>query len=386
MILFKASASLQVASKINEGDDADPYLSSGVPLPTNLLQPLQDDPALKGHVPYLPSSWLNRSGPPARSTGPESLPIKVFWTKAFRALPAISTRMRYHRENNTGTKSSIIATLEIEVPPFGPSAIELRSVKLEFIRGHVQDMVSGSVIKLPKECRPRDNIVFIYRLTPSIEGSEAIGASSQMQPVGVAVDASVLVSDQCKPNIETRWKANVDFSIFDAKNTRAGHTIQQASHAASLTPSLMGKHETPPSSTLGNFESLANSSANGLKRPLNGDLGVTVTFTSQGEPYVGEPYCWDVFVVNRSSKSRRFAIVVTPQRSNLRAYKNGSRPSSSSSSHGRAIGPTAEAAVDDQLLYATSKTHSLEPARLICLTTDLSIGYSQNFHCSGSFD
>ena len=376
MILFKASASLQAVSKLDEGNDADPYLPSGVPLPTNLLQPLQDDPALKGGVPYLPSSWVNRSGPSARSTGPESLPIKVISRKAFRALPAISTRMRYHRENNTGTKASIIATLEIEVPSFGPSVIELRSVKLEFIRGHIQDIVSGSVIKLPKECRPRDNIVFIYRLTPSAHGSETTGASSQIRPLGVAVDALVLVSDKCKPNIETRWKADVDFSAVDARNSRTGRTIEQASRPTSLTPSSTGKHETPTSSTLGNSGSLASSSANDLKRPLNGDLDVTVTFTSQGEPYVGEPYHWDVFVVNRSSKSRRFAMVVMPQRNNLRAYKNGLRPSSSSSDHGRAIGPTAEAAVDEQLLYATSKTHSLEPARLICLTTDLSIGYS----------
>ena len=386
VILFKASASLQAASKVDEGDDADPYLASGVPLPTNLLQPLQDDPALKGSVPYLSSSWLNRSRQSAQPTRPENLPIKVLSRKAFRALPAITTRLRYHREGNTGTKPSIIATLEIEVPSFGPSAIALRSVKVEFIRGHIQDMVSGSVIKLPKECRPRDIIVFIYRLTPSVHGSETTGTISQPQPLGVAVDATVLVSDQCTPNIETRWRANVDFSFVDTKNARTGHMIEHASRPASLAPSSTRKHETTESSALSNSGSLASSSADGLKKPLNGDLGVTVSFTPQGEPYVGEPYLWDVFVVNRSSKSRRFAIVVIPQQSNMEAYKNGSRPPSSSSNHGRAIGPRAEAAVDEPLLYATSRSHSLEPARLICLTTDLRIGYLYCVFLSISLD
>lgn len=106
------------------------------------------------------------------------------------------------------------------------------------------------------------------------------------------------------------------------------------------------------------------------------DSGVTLTLTAPKEVYVGQPFTWDVFLVNRSNKSQKFAIVVIPKRKFGEHKSHVSRTSVSSAvaSQRRDI-DHADATMEENRLYALQKSNSKEAVEIVCLSTDLRLGY-----------
>ncbi|KAG7006764.1 hypothetical protein G7Y79_00013g035360 [Physcia stellaris] len=103
-----------------------------------------------------------------------------------------------------------------------------------------------------------------------------------------------------------------------------------------------------------------------------GHLGVSMTLTAPRDIFVGEPFCWDIFVVNRSNVPRKLAVAVIPKRKkgDLRAHLS---KSSYSSSAGRKDPKTAEAVVDENLLY-TMQRNVNDAVNIVSLINDLKIG------------
>ena len=374
-IIFKLSASLQLSKRGDEVQKFDPYLASGVPLPGNLLQPLQDDPVLRGAAPQLSAARLSRVLPSVHNAHPESLPLKVISRKAIRAIPAISGRMRYHRANSSSTNPAIVAALDVEIPSFAQNHVELESVELRLNNGVCEDMDSSHILKLPMECRPRDNIAFLYRLAPDIGIAGPMGDGPNAKVLDVTINAAVLVSPNCRPQIEMRWKTNVDFSIaLNPSFGKPGQSIQRHHRPSSLPPPTTSttRHNTSTDSA----NSSAKTSIDGSRSSssISTDLGVSITFTSSLEVYVGEPFHWDIFIVNRSNKMRRLAIVAIPSFRRTEARKTSSRPSSSSSNSKFKNGAVADAVIDENVLYAAMKSQNTMAAQIVCLTTEIRTG------------
>ncbi|MCJ1400170.1 hypothetical protein MMC11_003374 [Xylographa trunciseda] len=374
-IMFKLSASLQPQVTGGPLQKNDPYLPSGVPFPLNLLQPLQDDPALKGAAPRLSAARLSRSIATSRPMPAETLPLRTVSKKAIRAIPAISARMRYHKSSDTVSKLSLIASLDIEIPVFADNDVDLQSVNVQLNEGEAENLVDSRILKLPVQCRPRDNIGFLYQLTPSNAVNDRGSNTLSANALEVAIDGEVLVSAICHPRIQMRWRTNVDFSTALNPNFGKPGQSMQRSHRPTSLPA-------PAASTF-KANIPAESGSDSSKNSIEGsrrtsttitDVGITVTFTAAKEVYVGEPFTWDIFIVNRSTKSRRLAIVAIPKLKRLEGRKAGSRPSSSSSNPGNKTGPIADAVVDENLLHAVMKTQSTEGAQLVCLTTEIKIG------------
>ena len=109
------------------------------------------------------------------------------------------------------------------------------------------------------------------------------------------------------------------------------------------------------------------------------DLGVSMTLTGPDEIFVGEPFSWDVFVINRSSKSRKLAITVVPRRrtGDLNTQLSNSSISSRSGGNDVAI---AGATVDDNQLYAVQRNTKADKVQVISLTNDLKIGWAPCSH------
>ncbi|MCJ1245034.1 hypothetical protein MMC30_002235 [Trapelia coarctata] len=371
-IIFKLSASLQPLKQDKQPVRPDPYLPSGVPLPVNLLQSLEDDPTLKtkGIVPRLSDQRLSRTIPASQAPRPETLPIKIISRKAFRAIPALSARMKYHKASGAGSKPTIIASLDIEIPAFAPSVLELRAVKLQLTEGIAQDMVHD-ILKLPMQCRPRDSASFLYRLEPHNALTDTASITSNARVLEVSISAVVLVSSLCRPQIEMRWRTSVDFSAtVNPSFGKAGQSMQRTNRPASLP--------TPPGSSFRISQS-AGSAKNSTESSRNNgntlaDIGITIAFSATGEVRVGEPFRWDIFIVNRSPKTRKLVITVIPKRKRMESKNPASRPSSSASNHVNKAKEIADPVTDENILYTAMKMHSTEHAQLVCLSTDMKIG------------
>ena len=370
MIAFRSVGSLE-NSKISLPDAArDRLLASGVPASINVLESLSGDFGLNGTELRLSESRLNRINTSRVNDLPDQT-IRSSQQKPFPAIPAIGARVRYTKTGLSTGSISTIASLDIETAPFQDDDIEIVNVGMQLSDGTTEDLCTGHGLKLPMLCRPRDNVVFLFRLVPG--NGQLIGPakSSKSRNLEISIDACVLASDTCKPIIQMRWKTLVDFSTALNPNfSTPGQTMQRGKRPSSLPvpPNEDNQQET---------EVTVDSSTSPRRQRSDsvGGSGVTMTLTAPKDVYVGQPFTWDVFIVNRSTRPRKLSIVVIPKRKLVDHKGHLSKPSSSSSSGGQRKDTThANAVMDENRLYAMQKSVAKEDAQIVCLSTDVRVG------------
>lgn len=375
VILFKASATMQSIQESRAARIDDQYLPSCVPTSLNLLQSLQDDPALRAIEARLPALRVSPVTYTAQHIKTETRPLTRIAQRAFPAMSALSARIRYTRSN----VNSMIASLDIETAPFLESEISLEKVQAQMAEGAAEDIATGHAIKLPMRCQPRDAAVFLYRLIPFDCFKDQAIATSNVRALDIVISATVLVSAKSRPHIEMRWKTAVDFSTPPNPSYGApGRSLQRNNRPASLpVPSPSDSRLITSVSAPAQAAELPNTAEvapDGRGFLPTTDLGITVTVTGPKEVHVGKPFRWDVFVVNRSGHPRKLAVmVISKRRRGDTRYKHLSKGSSSSAG-GSKDGMFADAVVDENFLYATQKNATMDTAQLVNLSTDVRIG------------
>ncbi|KAI4138818.1 MAG: hypothetical protein L6R39_006588 [Caloplaca ligustica] len=385
MVSFKASAILR-PSISPSGDLADPFLPSGIPASINVLEPLSGDPWLQGIRPQLTALRLDRISLANNTTSKEQV-IRSQPQKPLPALPAISARVRYSKSGAYTGRHCIIASLIIETAPFQDDQIELTDVNMRLFDGTAEDLCKGRAISLPMTCQPRDNIIFLFRLLPHDGQYPSSKATHNSRALDISVEARVLISDTCRPNIYMRWKTLVDFST--ALNPRFGvpsQAMQRSKRPSSLAVSSDTDKRAPDEIVLGDSAGDPHSSQRNSSLPT---LGLTLTLTAPKDVYVGQPFTWDVFIVNHYSKPRKLAILVIPKRK-PGDHKNHFSKTSLSSSAALDQGKKgaridhADAVMDDNKLYAMQKGLGREEVGIVCLSTEVRVGTLNPGFCHNS--
>lgn len=355
----------------------DHYLPSCVPTSLNLLESLHDDPALSGAEPRLSALRLSRVNYTAQHIKAQPQPLTRIAQRAFPAMPALSVRIRYTRTNSNSRKPMVVASLDIETAPFLECAISLDKVQTRMAEGSAEDLATGHTIKLPIKCQPRDATVFLYRLLPLDSFSDQPIITSYARTLEIVIGATVLVSADCRPHIEMRWKTAVDFSTpLNPSYGAPGQFLQRNNRPASLpVPSSNdGRLVASASAQAVELPNIAEAAANGHGPTPVTDLGITLTFTGPTDVYVGKPFGWDVFVVNRSSHSRKLALLVILKHRRGETRNKQLSKGSSSQAGGSKDGTMADAVIDENFLYAMQKNATTDTAQLVNLSTDVRIG------------
>jgi len=375
MVVFKPSVILSPIKEEHGDGVRDPYLPSGIPGSMNLLESLKGDPNLQDAVPKLTGSRLSSIAPLALSEALSAGNLKVIPQKAFRALPAISSKVRYSRSNGRSGRASIIASLDIEAAPFSKDNIEITRIDMDLPDGLAEDLGRGHAPMLPLACQPKDNPVCLYRLTPDDAAAESSKPATG-RTVLVSIQATVLVSKICRPNIEMRWKTGEDFSTaLNPTYGAPGQSMQRPSRPRSLSTA-------PSTSNVNNLPATARERDSSTSVGVNqtrqraisvSDFNLSVTFTAPRTVRVGKPFSWDVLVLNRSSKPRQLTLTIIPKR-NRGANKGHLPQSSTPSAVERKESDTAEAVFDEILLYGMQRNAGVEAAQVIGLSTDVRVG------------
>lgn len=368
-IVFKPSAALLPVKSKNHDLSNDPYLPSGAPGSINLLESLQNDPLLRGAQPLLSAWRFSPISSTSDDTASGDRSLRVIPQRAFRAMPALTARVRYSKSNICVGKPTVFASLDIEPAPFFDHNVIVTAIKMSLFEGSAMDLSSTHALKLPISCRPKDNPIFIFRLIPNRGPDDVSNPDSASRTLEIAVEANVVVSKTCRPRIEMLWKTAVDFSI--ALNPSYGAPGQPLQRLP-MTPAATSQNEAP--ATALEADSADSGQNLGRKRTTSSSsLGITITFTAPSSVRVGEPFCWDVFIVNRSNKPRRLAITVVPKRKRG-DYKGHLTRTSSSSIGGRKETGVADHVLDENLLYAIQRNAGREPPQIVSLSTDVKIG------------
>ncbi|KAL8665447.1 MAG: hypothetical protein Q9168_007693 [Polycauliona sp. 1 TL-2023] len=361
MISFRASGTYREPPSNTTQRPGDRLLSSGVPASINVLEPLSRDRELQGLIPQLTALRLDRISTSTSSNAIQQS-IRSRPQNPIPALPAISARVRYSKSGASSAQLATIASLDIETSPFDDKEIELTDVNMQLSAGSVEDLCAGHAINLPKTCQPRDNFVFLFRLLANKDQDQEPKASSLSRTLEIWINARVYVSDQCRPSIQMRWRTAVDFST--ALNPSYGGPSQ-----------AIQRNSRPSSLALVSDTALDSDNKPQQQATTMPGFGVTMTLTAPREVCVGQPFTWDVFLVNRSDKARKLAIRAFPKRQAGDHQSHMSKTSTSSAAGGQRRGlEHADAVMDENRLYGMQKSSNKDPVPIVCLSTDVRIG------------
>ena len=367
VVAFRLTAALQATAEENNNQRKDRYLPSGVPASANLLESLNSDPAVNEGKPSLSAVRLSRMSTSINQADVPPPTVKANQIRDIPVLPAISTRVRYARANGSTGRSSVIASLDIEIAPFSSEMVNITAVNLEMSDGSTDVLSKLPLLMPPLICRPKDNPVFLFRLTPYGTPSDS-AIQSPARNVLITVHATVLVSPSCRPKIQMRWKTSVDFST--ALNPVYGtprQSMQRLRRPSSLPRTHSNINISGLQSSIREPDSTPRSNKAHQGAVSANDFGVSIITTAPMSMTFGQPFTWDVLVLNRSTRSRQLALLILPKRN------RGPKPEPSSIIAGAAPND-ASGTVDEALLYVLQRNMTADVEQVISLSTDIKTG------------
>ncbi|KAL2067432.1 hypothetical protein VTL71DRAFT_1857, partial [Oculimacula yallundae] len=301
-------------------------------------------------------------------------PLKNISRQSIKVVPAINARVRYSRPATTPNSPGVIASVDVDVTPFANCEVMLTKVDLKIIGGNVDDLNAVSGMTLPIKSLPQDDITFLYRLCP--DDLDATNRS-QIRSLEISIQATANLSSVCTPNISMHWTTTLDFT--PPVNPGFGNPTQpivrphrpaqlsiSSSHEATASSLAVSRPDALPSIDITTRHS-RNSSIP--------DFGVTMTFTgppSSSQIYPGIPFTWSVFIVNRSDRPRKLALLVLPKR--RRTETRITRPPSTGYGGSRKDPKIADAVVDENIIFAMQRNSAVEDTEIVCLSTDTRVG------------
>ncbi|KMU81439.1 hypothetical protein CISG_09152 [Coccidioides immitis RMSCC 3703] len=380
-----ASAALSSSTRLH-GTGQDDFLPSLTAGSLNIFQPLVGPASDNSSEMYLPASRLLHVAPV--KTEERVYNISESSHNPIRIVPVASAKIRYSRLNTYCNRPVAIASLDFEMTPFAKLETSLESIDLSLSSGIVENMGASAGLDLPILCRSRDDLTFVFKLTPNQTECYNASTTAIHSVLDIHIRAVVLISENCQPKISMRWKASIDFSlplnpIFGGPSQVLQRNCRPAS--LSMAPSeatLSGDRTTQCAIGLPNGPADLLS-LHGFRRPDSLSylvhhfdqcpFGLTV-YNSLPKPSSIElvHVSLEGSVVTRSNRVRKFAIIVIPMRNSLHRQRFTSRQSSSAQSlHALEV---AHAAVDESFTFSMVKTSVTSyETELICLNPDLKL-------------
>ena len=329
-----------------------------------------------GIKPRLSALRVSRVAPATQTANELMRPLKNISQRSIKVYPAMNARVRYSRPNSSPTNPSVIVSLDVDITPFANCEVMLKKAEVKIIGGTVEDLNRVSGMILPITSLPQDDITFLYRLEP--DDLDATN-KSQIRTLEISVLATANLSETCQPELSMFWTTSLDFT--PPVNPGFGHPtqpIQRPHRPAQL--SIGSVLETTPT-----VSSLAVSRPDALpsidvttrhqRNPSIPDFGVTMTFTApptSSPIYPGIPFTWSVFIVNRSDRPRKLALMVIPKR--RRTEARITRPPSTNYGGSRRDPKVADAVVDENIVYAMQRNSATDSTEIVCLSTDTRVG------------
>lgn len=282
-VYFTASINLtSTAANASRSDQSD-VLNSFEPLPTNVLEPLQFDTALEGSEVYLPENRITKVLPTSASTKGDVKPIRGATKRAFPLVPALFTRIRY-----STLPDVMVASLHLEASQLVGGTIELQDVQLQVENTHVCRLTPSTH---SEGLLAGAESVEFYKLTPAENG-----LTPSRSAVSVKIRATVKIDLSSSVGLEISWQAHIDLAKMAIKPTYKWS--RPLSGGPVISPPRTSQQSGRPSTGQRDTQ------------PTTGEQSITFNFTAPSKVGHGADFSIDVHCVNRSSRTRRFAMVV----------------------------------------------------------------------------
>lgn len=257
-------------------------LKSFEPLPANVLEPLRFDQALGESNIYLSEARITKYAPTATKPQDDVKPIRGASKRAFPVVPALFTRIRY-----SALPDSVVASLHLETTQAVSDTVEIKDIALDVPDAAVKSLCP---LETPKQSRPGDETILLYRLTWQDKETSPAPAT-----VFVKIEASVALEEGFV-DLEIKWQAQVDLSQTMSKPTYKWSRPLSGTKQLPVRPSSESAAR-PPSIDINQASS-------------SEDSGVTFSFQAARKIKKKKVFNLEVLCVNNSTRVRRFALVV----------------------------------------------------------------------------
>ncbi|KAK4543703.1 hypothetical protein LTR36_005348 [Oleoguttula mirabilis] len=284
------------------------YLTAYEPLPANVLEPLNFDPAFRGKKIYLSEDRITKTAPKGiRTTLKDHVvkPVRGASKRAFPTMPALFTRMKY-----ATTPDSTIASLHIESSQAIAGIFVMKSISLHAsgpadaprditnradasstlltANSAIQDLTG---MTFPMQMQAGDETVLLYRL-----GSKTVNiAPPDPTSLSVTIQATATLEQGSQIDLDITWQSQVS----------SGESTQEPTYKWSREPNVSLPHEA----RLLTQSIPAPASFNGPSKPAGVDSGVTFFFTAPATAHQGQDMQLKIKCINKCSRSRRFAVL-----------------------------------------------------------------------------
>lgn len=378
--IFQASAVLTAFNDIQEPLSLENEPSSLEKAPASILDTLRMVPALTYHEAYVPSAsiWDVRAG-----SKPE-LETLLITQQQHRHLPinaVASARIRCSRLATPSARPAMIASLDFEVTPFAHFDILLNNATISLAsKGQIEAM---SPLEWPIRCRPRDIVTVLYKIRPPANIPEHSTSSASSPPhtismLDMLLEATLVISANCQPDILMSWRSNLDFSagqpephltgasrpstlFFPPKSSvpptaNAVTNISKPDHRSSLLAPNTPLNVSRPASI-----AIANAATS---VPSPG--GLTISFSVPPTVPMGQTFTMSLILTNHSSRPLKLILIPLAHRPPPNQSSTSTSSSSSiwdhkaSSSHHQHR-PTASS-VSTSASSITSSTTIMDPS------------------------
>lgn len=284
-IYFTASLSISSASQTVSQGPEDQSLQSYEPLPANILEPLRFDPAFASSDISLWESRITKVAPKAPNVADLAKPIRGTSKRAFPAVPALFTRIRY-----STLPGMVIASLHLETSPLIAGTVEITKVNVDIPKAKVEDMTK---MALPLSTRGGDETILLFKISP--ESSASAGPA----PVSISIRAAASLDQGSTIEFDIDWQANVDLShTWQDPTYRWSRPLNPSSHNKSLS-----------------VQSITRSSLDQESRSTDPHVeAVTFNFTGPPTVHASSEFKLNVHCNNRSLRPRQFGLLMLQPR------------------------------------------------------------------------
>lgn len=324
----------------------------------NLLQSFDTDPALAGIHPRLSAMRISKIAPTAPVSKELVRPIRTGQRRLFRTLSALVWRMRYSKTHAPVGDASLLGSLDLETTNIPGCSVDITNIDLNIEDGSISPVIKRSFPM--SDLKPGDQITYVYRVSPDLSVERGPGREGHMLLLQMKVQ--VALADGSRPKLDIQWKSAVDFTADHSTSfVKAAHRL---SNPAMQPPKPLNPDALPQDSQSQQGDGTENA-------PIN----VVLTLSGPDKVHVGDTFNWEVFMVNRSDKARKLALLVIPKRKRDVGRHRSHSSVSSRSGHGLEKKELiASAVVDENIVYAKQKNARTDVAEMVCLTTDVRIG------------
>ena len=294
-VYFTATLGLNSSSSTTLSTPGEHYLPSFEPLPANVLESLRHDPSLGalGRQIHVSETRVTKVSPSASQLENTPRPLRGATKRAFPTVPAFFMRMGY-----SALPDAVIASLYVEISPLITGEVRLDDVRIEIPGLAIESLNEAA---WPQRSRAGDEVVLLYR----IEKRNLVTnpPAKDMDLASVTIKAITSFDEDSRVGIETQWQAQVDMS----------HSQTPTSYKWSRPLSTGGAAHRRMLSQ--------NSSRPSMQDVSSKEGEIIFTFTAPPTTKQGSEVEIHVQCLNKSNRSRRFAIVTAQRRTSAVSVK-----------------------------------------------------------------